>query len=157
MNILSIRQPYASALLTGIYDAERRKFRLSGPTLIHAAALPGMRPPAMIEWLESRDPAAACAVAWGLGLRDDDPPESPLADAVIDSIAADGSVLIFGRIIGYVADWDPIREGVEWANHPIGAVHFPISSALPMHRGALGSLPCPNSVVDSVRAWIPQA
>lgn len=38
MKIITIRQPFASALLTGTYDAERRKYRLSGPTLIHAAA-----------------------------------------------------------------------------------------------------------------------
>lgn len=30
MNILSIRQPFASALLTGVYDAERRKLGFAG-------------------------------------------------------------------------------------------------------------------------------
>lgn len=55
MKIITIRQPFASALLTGTYDAERRKYRLSGPTLIHATAKPGMSPDACAKWLHERD------------------------------------------------------------------------------------------------------
>lgn len=156
MKILTIRQPYASALLTGSYDAERRKFRLSGPTLIHAAKEPAMTPGKASEWLDSRDPAASHAIEWTLSEVPDLPPESPLSNVIMDSVAEFGETFPFGRVIGYVEDWEPVREGLEWANKPINPIHFEVSSDLPQFRGALGHLPCPQSVVDLVQAWIPQ-
>lgn len=156
MKILTIRQPYASALLTGVYDAERRKFRMSGPTLIHAAASPAMQPKECAEWLLSRDPMAAHAMDWATGKRPDMPEESPMSTVILDSVADFDEALPFGRVIGYVADWEPVREGLNWANRPINPIHFPMSIALPKYKGALGHLPCPDSVVDLVRAWIPQ-
>lgn len=155
MKILTIRQPFASALLTGAYDAERRKFRLSGPTLIHAAMEPGMSPPKAAEWLSGRDPEAARMFAW-LDAEDDSPaPSSALAGIMLDSVAELGEAFPFGVVVGYVADWEPVREGLEWANRPVGVVHFPVSTDLPQHRGALGQLPCPQKIIDSVGAWIP--
>lgn len=156
MKIITIRQPYASALLVGVYDAERRNFRMSSPTLIHAAANPGMQPKKAIEWLSSRDPIGAQALAWSLDGKGEMPGESPMSTVILDSIADYGDAFPFGRIIGYVEDWESVREGLEWANKPINPVHFPLGIHLPEHRGALGHLQCPESVVDLVRAWIPQ-
>lgn len=157
IRILTIRQPYASALLTGAYDAERRKFRLSGPTLIHAAKEPAMPPKKASEWLSSRDPHATHAMEWAQAVRADMPPESPLSDVIIDSVAAFDTLFPFGKIIGYVEDWEPVREGLEWANKPVNPVHFQVEDILPEYRGALGHLPCPQSVVDLVKDWIPQS
>lgn len=156
MKIITIRQPYASALLAGIYDAERRKFRIEGPTLIHAAKDPAMQPKDCARWLLSRDPMAAHALDWATGKRDDMPDESPMSTIIMDSVADFEEAFPFGRIIGYVDGWDPVREGLGWANRPINPVHFDISVSMPQYKGALGHLPCPDSVVDLVRAWIPQ-
>lgn len=156
MKILTIRQPYASALLTGVYDAERRKFRLQGPTLIHAAGSPGMSPKDAIKWLASRDILGSQALDWSLGNIPEMPDESPMSTIILDSVADYEEGFPFGRIIGYVEDWEPVREGLEWANKPINPIHFPIGTSLPKYKGALGHLPCPDSVVDLVRAWIPQ-
>ena len=159
MKIITIRQPFASALLTGTYDAERRKYRLSGPTLIHAAAKPGMGPEACAKWLhECGDESAAQALEWQVGLSEIEPadPLSDLAVTILASVAEFGEVFPFGHVVGYVADWEPVREGNEWANKPIGAVRFPVTALLPTHRGALGVLNAPDAIVSSVRGLTPQ-
>lgn len=159
MKIITIRQPFASALLTGTYDAERRKYRLSGPTLIHAAAKPGMGPDACAKWLRERgDESAAQALEWQAGLSEIEPadPLSDLAVTILASVAEFGEIFPFGRVVGYVADWEPVREGNEWANKPIGAVRFPVTALLPTHRGALGLLNAPDVIVSSVCGLIPQ-
>ena len=160
MKILSIRQPFASALLTGVYDAERRKFRLSGPTLIHAALADGIPFGQCADWLRSRDPIAA--QAFGACQDRDDAPEypeeeTPLARVIGEAGDVFGAFFPIGVVVGYVANWEPIREGLGWANRPVGAIHFPISTALPQHVGSLGSLPAPAKIIDLVMAWIPQA
>ena len=157
MKIITIRQPFASALLTGTYDAERRKYRLSGPTLIHAAAKPGMGPDACAKWLcERGDEPAAAAFDWATATGDE--PAEPLSDlavSILASAAEFGMVFPFGRVVGYVADWEPVREGNEWANKPIGAVRFPVTALLPTHRGTLGLTEAPKIIVSSVKGLIP--
>ena len=157
MKIITIRQPFASALLTGTYDAERRKYRLSGPTLIHAAAKPGMSPDACAKWLRERgDESAAMAFDWTIATGEE--PAEPLSDlavSILASAAEFNTVFPFGRVVGYVADWEPVREGNEWANKPIGAIRFPVTASLPTHRGALGLLNAPDAIVSSVKGFIP--
>ena len=159
MKIITIRQPFASALLTGTYDAEHRKYRLSGPTLIHAAAKPGMSPDACAKWLRERgDESAAQALEWQAGLSEIEPadPLSDLAVTILASVAEFGEIFPFGYVVGYVADWEPVREGNEWANKPIGAVRFPVTALLPTHRGVLGLIEAPKIIVSSVCGLIPQ-
>lgn len=158
MKIITIREPFATALLTGMYDAERRKFRLSGPTLIHAALNPGMSPNKCSAWLRERgDESAANALDWAVA--DGAEPAEPLSDlavSILASIEAFGEAFPFGRMVGYVEDWEPAREGNEWANRPVNPIRFPVDALLPTHRGALGLLEAPKMIMSSVCGLIPQ-
>ena len=158
MKIITIREPFATALLTGTYDAERRKYRLSGPTLIHAALKPGMNPDKCGKWLRERgDVSAADALDWVVA--DGAEPAEPLSDLAISILASAAAFELafpLGRVVGYVEDWEPVREGNEWVNRPINPVRFPVDALLPTHRGALGLLEAPKMIVSSVCGLIPQ-
>lgn len=157
MKIITIRQPFASALLTGTYDAERRKYRLEGPTLIHAGKKPGMNPDDIIAWLrEHGDETAAQAIEFAWSDPQPDAPADPISDlavVILASMVEYGEMWPFDRIIGYVEGWEPVRESpTQWANKPINPHRFPVGKNLPSHRGALGLLQAPEEKVSFLRS-----
>lgn len=145
MKILTIKQPYASALLLGIYDGERRKFKLSGPTIIHAAKDAAMSPTKIGAFFAANgDGVAASALCWGEG-KGEFPAEQSLMSMLIgDSCDALGTLLPVGRIVGFVEDWDCVKEGPIWVNKPIGSTHFIPGLETPEHRGVLGFVNAPE-------------
>lgn len=153
--ILTIRQPFASALLSGVYDAERRRFRLEGPTLIHAGTQQGMLPKQVPKWLRDRGASwEADYAAYLLNLSDERPVDSgagPLGKIMLEAARLEENVFP-GRVIGYVEGWEPVRESAtEWANKPINPKAFGINPQIPQHKGVLGLLAAPDKIVSSLR------
>ena len=151
--ILTVRQPYASALVHGVKDREYRAFRIPKGTKVwvHAGMQLGMQPLEIPDWFrEIGATKAAEYLDWTSGKTDTRPEginDDALANAIWESLGLPKPmVLPFGVVIGYVVFGDSYAtEGDEstlgkYANK-VDSFHAIKPREWKVHKGSLGLMP----------------
>lgn len=150
--ILTVRQPYASALVHGVKDREYREYRIPKGTKVwvHAGMKAAIHFNDLPAWLDDKDPVAAEYLRWTVGTDDSPRPDlsqSSLAQAIYDCKGhPEGCELPFGRVIGYVVFGDSyLTEGDEstfgkYAN-TVDSFHALKPGEWKVHKGSLGLMP----------------
>ena len=152
--ILTVREPFASALVTGLKKAEYRPYRIPAGTKvwIHSGLQPGIRmDKELTTWIrEQGDPIAADYIEW---MYSEDPgprplvEQSALASMIYQSTGTPkGRIFPFGKIIGYCVFGESTKaEGEErrlgaWANH-VQESRLLDPKDWRIHKGSLGLMP----------------
>lgn len=151
--ILTVREPYASALVHGIKRFEYRSWRIQPGTKvwIHAGAVPGMPVSEVPAWLRSNgDETTASYIEWMFSDSDGPRPDiskSPLSKAIYVSTGMVPSLLFpFGKVIGWCVFGESVPTTGEeckfgrFAN-PVESFHALDPSQWRMHKGSLGLMP----------------
>ena len=149
--ILTVRQPYASALVHGVKDSEYRAFRIPKGTKVwvHSGLQAAFHFSELPAWLDDKDPTAAAYLRWTLEDNDTPRPElsSALSQAIYDCKGLPGGLeLPFGFVIGWVVFGDSYQtEGEEaklgkYANK-VDSFHALNPREWKMHKGSLGLMP----------------
>lgn len=148
--ILTVRQPYASALVHGVKDREYRAFRIPKGTKvwIHVGMKSAMSLEEIVVWLDSNDPKAAEYLRWTMSDTDSDRPDmSPLSQAIYESLGLPTkTILPFGVVIGYVVFGDSYAtEGDESTLGKYANMVDSFQALKPgewkVHKGSLGLMP----------------
>jgi len=151
--ILTVRDPFATALVHGLKKAEFRNWKIPADikVWIHSAQAPGMHFDALPAWLRSLgDPVAADYLEWTD--RSDDSPRpnissSTIAQAIYDSKGLPGGFEFpFGNILGWCVFGESVPTTGEdvklgkFANM-VERLHALRPNEWRMHKGALGLMP----------------
>jgi len=150
--ILTVREPFASALVHGIKKAEYRSWKIPSGTKvwIHAGMQPGLPFDEVPGWLrEHGELSAADYLEWRDSTDDRPRPElsSPLSQAIYDCTGFQhGFEFPFGKIVGWcvfgeaaLTDGPESRFG-KFAN-PVECFHALDPGQWRMHKGSLGLMP----------------
>jgi hypothetical protein len=150
--ILTVREPYASALVHGIKKVEYRSWKIPAGVRvwIHAALQPGLPFPQVPAWLREHGEFPAADYMEWTDAKDDRPRPplaSTLAQAIYDSKGLPGGFEFpFGRIVGWcVFGESRLSEGAEcklgrFAN-PVESFHALRPDQWRVHKGSLGLMP----------------
>lgn len=150
--ILTVREPYASALVHGIKKAEYRSWRIpkGSKVWIHAGLQPAMEFAKVPEWLRDQgEPCTADYMDWTMESNDCPRPEliSSLSRAVYASLGmATASVFPFGMVIGFCIFGESVETSGEerklgrFANM-VESAHALPPEAWTVHKGSLGLMP----------------
>jgi len=150
--ILTVREPFASALVHGIKKAEYRSWRIpkGSKVWIHAGLQPAMGFANATTWLrEQGETSAADYMEWTLGTDDTPRPElvSPLSHAIHASLGfPDKLHFPFGKVIGYCVFGESVETSGEdrklgkFANM-VESAHALPPEAWTVHKGSLGLMP----------------
>ena len=151
--ILTVRQPWASALVHGLKKHEYRPWRIQPGVRvwIHAGRDPGLSPADCVEYLARIDPIAADYMTWAMGSDDRPCPDfeaSPLADDMFECASRFREALPMSRVLGWCVfgEAEETPEGSEerkfgrFAN-PVESFHALAPDEWRVHKGALGLLP----------------
>lgn len=150
--ILTVREPFASALVHGIKKAEYRSWKIpkGSKVWIHAGLQPGIRFHDVPAWL--REHGEACAadyLEWTTGADDAPRPslDSPLAQAIYCAKGLPGGFEFpFGKIVGFCVFGESIetsgdeRKLGRFANM-VESARALAPEAWTVHKGSLGLMP----------------
>lgn len=151
--ILTVQEPFASALVHGLKRVEFRPWRIQPGVRvwIHAGLKAGVHFDHLARWLrEQGDPIAAEYIDWTVGTDDAPRPDlsgSTLAQSIYASKGMDGAwEFPFGKIVGWCVFGDAMstvgKESKFWKfTNPVEQFHALAPTEWRMHKGALGLRP----------------
>lgn len=151
--ILTVREPFASALVHGVKKAEYRSWKIPAGTRvwIHSGLQPGVPFVDLAQWLrDNGDATAGEYIDWTASNEDTKRPDlsrSPLAQAIYSAKGLQGSFEFpFGSIVGWCIFGESAPTTGEecklgkFAN-PVEQFHALDPKAWKRHKGSLGLMP----------------